>query len=105
MKDEGENLLREKGPICERWGRYFFTLLNAMSAIIDRVVIEDITQRPIALSHGDRPSPTETGEALRAVATRKVTVPDSLFADLLKLGLIGEPSEILYHFHSTIAAV
>ncbi|CAN0066575.1 unnamed protein product, partial [Sphacelaria rigidula] len=87
------NLLRDRGLISARWERYFSTLKNAISATIDRTIIEKIAQRPIALSLGDPPSPSETMEALRAMSNGKATGPD------------GIPAEILYHFHDLVSAV
>lgn len=62
------------------------------------IVIENIAQRPKALLLGDPQNLTETQDARRATATGKVTGPDGLPAEFLKLGLVGEPLEILHHF-------
>ncbi|CAM9954503.1 unnamed protein product, partial [Sphacelaria rigidula] len=87
------------------WERYFSTLVDAMSATIDRTVIEKIAQQPIPLSLGDPPSPSETEEALRAMSNGKATGPDGILSEILKLKLNGEASEILYHFYSIASAV
>ncbi|CAM9810463.1 unnamed protein product, partial [Sphacelaria rigidula] len=79
---------------------YFSTSLNVVSATIDGTVIENIAQRPVALSLGDPASSSETEEALRAMGNGKATGPDSLPAEVLKRGLIGESRKILYHFRS-----
>ncbi|CAM9414743.1 unnamed protein product, partial [Sphacelaria rigidula] len=73
----------------------FSTLLNAISATIDRTVIGRIAQRSIALSLGDPPSPSETKEALTAISNDKATGLDGIPAEILKLGLNGEASDIL----------
>ncbi|CAM9181953.1 unnamed protein product, partial [Sphacelaria rigidula] len=98
-------LLRNKGLISGRWERYLSTLLNDISATIDRTVIEKIGQGPIALSLGDPPSSSETEEALGAMSNGKATGPDGIPAEILKLGLDGEASDILHHFHSIVSAV
>ncbi|CAM9787503.1 unnamed protein product, partial [Sphacelaria rigidula] len=56
-------------------------------------------------SLGDPPSPSETVEAVRAMSNDKATDPDGIPADILKPGLNGEASDILYHFHDIVSAV
>ncbi|CAM9464035.1 unnamed protein product, partial [Sphacelaria rigidula] len=105
IRDEDGNLLRDRGLISGRWERYVSTLLNAISATVDRTIIEKISQRPIALSLGNPPSPSETMEALRAMSNGKETDPDGIPAEIPKLGLNEEASDILYNFHDIVAAV
>ncbi|CAM9684347.1 unnamed protein product, partial [Sphacelaria rigidula] len=105
IRDEDSNLLRDTDFISGRWERYFSTLQNAISATIDRTIVEKIARRPIALSLGDPPSPSGTEEVLRAVSNGKVTCPDGIPAEIPKLGPNGEASKILYHFHDIVSAV
>ena len=63
-RDEDGTLLRDNDLINERWVRYLSTLLNTISPTIDQTIIEEIAQRPIALSLGDPPSLCEPAEAL-----------------------------------------
>lgn len=105
VRDEGGNLLRGKGPICERWEQYFSKLLISIPVSTDRAVIENVTQQPVALSLRDPRGPTETADVPTAMANGKVISPDGPPAELLKLALVGEHSEILNDFHSIIVAV
>lgn len=99
--------MQDKDKIYERWEwlPYFSALLNAISATVDRVFVENTAQRPIALFLGDPLSPVELAEALRAMTNGKALGPGGLPAELWEIGLVEEPAEILYSFHSIIPAV
>lgn len=68
IQDEVGNLLLDKSPICGRRERYFSIVVNAISGTIDRAVIGNTTQGPIAFSLGNSPRPSETEEALGTMA-------------------------------------
>lgn len=61
-------------PSLQEMERYLSTLLNVISAAIDRVVIENIAQGPITLSLGDQPSPSKNEGTLRAMANGTAVV-------------------------------
>ena len=105
-RDEDGKLLRKLEEICARWRRYFTSLLSTTSAALNRTIIEDLSQKPTALSLGDLPVVSETKKkALRSMANGKAMGPDELPAELLKLGLSDSSPEILLAFHDIIVAV
>lgn len=89
MEGDGK-LLRQKGPICERWEPHFSTLLNASSAAIHRATIENTAQRPTAFSHGSPRSQEGTEEAQRAMVNDRAVRPDDLPVIPLTLGFVGD---------------
>lgn len=78
---------------------------HAIDHSLNPTITENITRVPIALSLGDAPTLEETKLALGSMANDKAMGPDGLPAELLKLGLDGDPSEILCEFHRIITAV
>ena len=52
-RDEDGKLLRKLEENCARWRRYFTSLLSTTSAALNRTIIEDLSQKPTALSLGD----------------------------------------------------
>ena len=60
IRDENGKLLRKLDEIRARWRRYFTSLLNTTSAALNQIVIEGLSQKPIALSLGDPPVVSET---------------------------------------------
>ena len=105
IKDENGKLLRKLDEIRARWRRYFISLLNTTSAVLNRKVIEGLSQKPTALSLGDQPVVSETKKALRSMANGKAMGPDELPAELRKLGLSDSSHEILLAFHDIIVPV
>ena len=105
IRAENGKLLRKLDEIRARWRRYFTSLLNTTSATLNRTIIEDLSQTPIALSLGDPPVVSETKKALRSMANGKAMGPDELPVELLKLGLSDSSHEILLAFHDIIVAV
>lgn len=86
------------------------TLLNVISVVIDRAVVDNtavsgsmVTSTAWLLQ--DPQSPTETEDALGAVANGKASGPAGLHATLVKLVLVREPPKTLHHIHNIIAAV
>lgn len=63
----------------------------------ESTVIETITSPPIAVLFGETPIPGEIEKARRAVTNDRVLGGDGSPAELLGLGLVGEPSRTLYH--------
>ena len=102
IKDENGNLLRDKGNILRRWGRFFGNLLNTKSPVLQPSIVEKVQQRrkaapppspppgarsqigePISLEA--EPTYAETQKAVRAMVKWKVPGADSLPVELLKL--------------------
>ena len=52
VRDKGERLLRDKGRIRERWVRFFRSLLNAKSDMLDPDIPKRPPQHPVASALG-----------------------------------------------------
>ena len=87
IRDEEGRLLRDKGRIRERWVRFFRSLLNSKSGMIDADIPKRLPQHPVASALGIEPTEEEIATAMNAMANAKAVGPDSLPAELLKLGL------------------
>ena len=105
IRDENGKLLLKLEEIRARWRRYFTSLLNTTSVAHNRTIIEDLSQKPTALSLGDPPVVSGTRKALRYMANGKAMGSDELPVELLKLGLCESSHEILLAFHGLILAV
>ena len=60
IRDENGKLLRKLDEIRARWRRTFTSLLYTTSAVLNRTIIEGLSQKPTALSLGDPPVVSET---------------------------------------------
>ena len=87
IRDEEGRLLRDKGRIRERWVRFFRSLLNSKSDMIDADIPKRLPQHPVANALGIEPTEEEIATAMKAMANAKAVGPDGLPAELLKLGL------------------
>ena len=87
VRDEGGRLLRDKGCIRERWVRFFRSLLNSKSDMLDPDIPKRLPQQPVASALGIEPTEEKIATAMKAVANEKAVGPDGLPAELLKLGL------------------
>ena len=85
--DEEGRLLRDKGRIRERWVRFFRSLLNFKSNMLDTDIPKRLPQHPVASALGIEPPEEEIATAMKAMANAKAVGPDGLPAELLKLGL------------------
>ena len=85
--DEEGSLLRDKGRICERWVRFFRSVLNANSDMLDPDIPKRLPQQPVASALGIEPMEEEVVTAIKAMANAKAVGPDGLPSELLKLGL------------------
>ena len=79
--------VRDKGRIRERWVRFFRSLLNSKSDMIDADIPKRLPQHPVASALGIEPTEEEIATAMKATANAKAVGPDGLPAELLKLGL------------------
>ena len=87
VRDEEGRLLRDKGRIRERWVRFFRSLLNSKSDMLDADISKRLPQHPMASALGFEPTEEEIATAMKTMANAKVVGPDGLPAKLLKLGL------------------
>ena len=87
VRDEEGTLLRDKGRIRERWVRFFRSLLNSKSDMLDADIPKRLPQHPVASALGIEPTEEEIATAMKAMTNAKAVGPDGLPADLLKLGL------------------
>ena len=98
VRDERGRLLRDKGRIRERWVRFFRSLLNSKSDMLDPDIPKRLPQQPVASALGIEPTEEEIATAMKAMTNEKAVGPDGLPAELLKLGL-QQDRTILLEFH------
>ena len=67
--------------------RFFRSLLNSKSDMIDADIPKRLPQHPVASALGIEPTEEEIATAMKAMANAKAVGPDGLPAELLKLGL------------------
>ena len=67
--------------------RFFRSLLNSKSDMLDADIPKRLPQHPVASALGIKPTEEETATAMKAMANAKAVRPDGLPAELLKLGL------------------
>ena len=99
VRDEEGTLLRDRGRIRERWVRFFRSLLNSKSNMLDADIPKRLPQHPVASALGIEPTEEEIATAMKAMANAKAVEPDGLPAELLKLGLQQEDRTILRELH------
>ena len=98
VRDEEGKLLRDKGRIRERWVRFFRSLLNSESDMLDADIPKRLPPHTVASALGIEPTKEEIATAMKAMANAKAVGPDGLPAELLKLGL-QQDRTILREFH------
>ena len=87
VRDEEGTLLRDKWRIRERWMRFFRSLLNSKSDMLDADIPKRLPQHPAASALGIEPTEEEIATTMKAMSNAKAVGPDGLPAELLKLGL------------------
>ena len=87
VRDEEGRLLRDKRHIRERWVRFFHSLLNSKSDMLDADIPKRLPQYPVASALGIEPTEEDIAAAMKAMANTKALGPDGLPAELLKFGL------------------
>ena len=92
VRDEGGRLLRDN------LGRFFRSLLNSKSDMLDPDIPKRLPQQPVASALGIEPTEEEITTAMEVMANEKAVGPDGLPAELLKLGL-QQDRTILLEFH------
>ena len=78
--------------------RFFRSLLNSKSDILDPDIPKRLPQQPVASALGIEPTEEDIASAMKAMANEKAVGPDGLPAELLKLGL-QQDWTILLEFH------
>ena len=68
--DEGR-LLHDKGRIRERWMRFFRSLLNAKSDMLDLDIPKSLPQHPVASALGIEPTEEEIATAMEGNGKRE----------------------------------
>ena len=104
VRNEEVRLLRNKGRVLERWVRFFRSLLNAKSDMLDLDIRKRLPQHPVASALGIEPTEEEIATAMKAMASAKAVGPDGLPAELLKLGL-QQARTILLELHRLTAHI
>ena len=92
VKDENGVLLRDVELICERWVRWFHTLLNAKSLGLDPNIAERFDQWPENMPLEVQPTMQELVDAIRLLANGKAVGPDGVSVKLFKIILNGDPA-------------
>ena len=98
VRDEGGRLLRNEGRIREIWVRFFRSLLNAKSDMLDPDIPKRLPQQPVTNALGIEPTEQEIVTAMKAMANAKAVGPDGLPAELLKRNL-QQDRTILLELH------
>ena len=98
VRDEEGRLLRVKRRIRERWVRFFRSLLNSKSDMLDPDIPKRLPQHPVVVALGIEPTEEEIATAIKAMTNAKAVGPDALPVELLKLGL-QQDRTILLELH------
>ena len=81
VRDEERRLLRDKARIRERWVRFFRSLLNSKSDMLDADIPKRLPQHPVTSALGIEPTEEEIATAMEATANAKAVKPDGLQQD------------------------
>ena len=82
--------------------RFFRSLLNSKSDMLDPDIPKRLPQHPVASALGIEPTEEEIATAMKAMANAKAVGPDGLPAELLKLGLQQDRTIVLELHRLTI---
>ena len=69
-------MLPDKGRIFERWLRFFRSLLNAKSDMLDPDIPKRLPQQPVESALGIEPTKEEIATAIKAITNAKSVGPD-----------------------------
>ena len=92
VKDENGVLLRDVKLIRERWGRWFYTLLNAKSSRLDPNIAEGLGEWTENMSLGVLPTMQELTDAIRSLANGKAVGPYGVSVELFKITPNRDPT-------------
>ena len=84
--------------------RFFRSLLNSKSDMLNPDIPKRLPQQPVASTLGIEPTEEEIATAMKAMTNAKAVGPDGLLAELLKLGL-PQDRTILLKFHRLTALI
>ncbi|CAM9799616.1 unnamed protein product, partial [Ascophyllum nodosum] len=84
--------------------RFFRSLLNSKSDMLDPDIPKRLPQQPFASALRIEPTEEEIATAMKAMVNEKAVGPDGLPAELLKLGL-QQGRIILLEFHRLITLI
>ena len=84
--------------------RFFRSLLNSKSDMLDADIPKRLPQHPVASPLGIEPTEEDIATAMKAMANAKAVGPDGLPAELLKLGL-QQDRTILGELHRLIILI
>ena len=111
VHDEEGRMPRDKKRICERWVRFFRSLLKAKSDMLDPGIPKRLQQQPVASALGTEPTGEDGAPAMKAMANAKKAManakavgPDGLPTELLKLRL-QQGQTILLELHRFITLI
>ena len=90
VRGEEERLLQVKGRTRERWVRFFRSLLNAKSDMLDPHIPKRLRPQPVGSALGTELTEEGVATALEAMENAKVVGPDGYLVDLLKRELHQE---------------
>ena len=76
VRDKKWRLLRDKGRIRERWVRFFRSLLNSKSDMLDADIPKRLPQHPVTSALGIEPTEEDIATAMKAMANAKAVGPD-----------------------------
>ena len=95
VRDEEGRLLRDREGTSERWVRFFSSLMNAKSDMLDLDPLKRPPQQPVTSALGIKPTEEEVSTAINTIANRKAVGLDGLPVELLKLGLQHDQTILL----------
>ena len=98
VRDEEGKLLQDKGRIRERWVRFFRSLLNAKSNMLDLDILKRLPGQIVASALGMEPTEEEFATVMKAMENSKAVGSGALPAELLKLEL-QQNQTILLELH------
>ena len=101
IRDEGGRLLRDKERTRGRWVRFFRSLLNAKSDMLDPDNLKRLPQHPVASALAIEPTDDKIATAMKAITSAKAGGPDGLPVKLLKLRLQQDRTILLELHHLT----
>ena len=81
VRDEEGRLLSDKGRIRKRWVRFYRSLLNAKSNMLDHDIPKRLPQHPVSSALGIEPKEKEIVTAMKAMANAEAVGPDGLPAE------------------------
>ena len=102
VRDEEGSLSLDKGRIRERWVRFFRSLLNSESDMLDADIPKRLPQHPVASALGIEPTEEEVTTAVKEMVNAEAVGPNDLPAELLKLGLQRDRTILLELHRLTI---